>query len=240
MRRASYCLALSLSSFSSGGGEVSSNSPPSFSATKPSSLSSDSTVRVRATPTRAPSARLGRVGGLTVVIAPRLERLEHRPHLAARRVGALEEVLLDRDVVGREQQHAARRLVVAPAAPGLLRVLLERAGHVVVHHVADVALVDAEAERVGRDHDQLRLRRHEPQLLRVAIVLVHAAVVLGHRDAVACQRLVQLLDLLDRRAVDDAGPRQLLEQRDQRPVLVVVAREARSPRSGGWAGRTSW
>ena len=88
-------------------------------------------------------------------IGERLERLEHLTDLTLRRVRAREEVLLDRDVVGREQQHAARGLAVAAAAAGFLGVRLERAGHVIVEDVADVRLVDAEAERVGRDHDEL-------------------------------------------------------------------------------------
>ena len=116
--------------------------PPSFSVTKPSSLSSDSTVRVRCWPT--PDERDVRDGRRRVVGEPVLgrdqsvERVEHLADLALRRVRALEEVLLDRDVVGREQQHAARGLAVAAAAAGFLRVRLERAGHVVVEDVADV------------------------------------------------------------------------------------------------------
>ena len=68
-------------------------------------------------------------------------------------------------------------------------------------------------------------RRHERVLRLVALVLVHPAVVARDRDAPARQRLVELLDLLDRRAVDDARPRQLLEQRDERLHLLVVVGE---------------
>jgi len=59
----------------------------------------------------------------------------------------------------------------------------------------------------------------------VALALVHPAVVAGHVDAVARERLVELFDLLDRRAVDDAGTRQLLEQRDERLHLLVFVVE---------------
>ena len=59
----------------------------------------------------------------------------------------------------------------------------------------------------------------------VALALVHAAVILRRRHAPARQRLVELLDLLDGRAVDDARPRQLLQQRDQRLHLLVFVVE---------------
>ena len=61
--------------------------------------------------------------------------------------------------------------------------------------------------------------------LVVALALVHPAVVLRRRHAPAGQRLVELLDLLDGRAVDDARPRQLLQQRDQRLHLLVLVAE---------------
>ena len=59
----------------------------------------------------------------------------------------------------------------------------------------------------------------------VALALVHPAVVLADRHAPARQRLVELLDLLDGRAVDDARSRQLLQQRDQRLHLLVFVGE---------------
>ena len=58
---------------------------------------------------------------------------------------------------------------VAARAPGLLHVLLERARRVVVHHVADVGLVDAEAEGVGRDHHGAAAAAHEAVLVLAAL-----------------------------------------------------------------------
>jgi hypothetical protein len=53
-------------------------------------------------------------------------------------------------------------MAVAPGAPGFLEVALERRRRLVVNDVADVRLVDAEAERARRDHDDalpLRMNR---------------------------------------------------------------------------------
>jgi hypothetical protein len=65
---------------------------------------------------------------------------------------------------------------VAAGPSGLLIVRLHRARKVVVDHEADVALVDAKAERVGRD-DRLELVGHEAVLRRLAVCRRHLAVV---------------------------------------------------------------
>ena len=75
-----------------------------------------------------------------------------------------------------EQQHAARRLAVAPAAPGLLVVRLGAARDVGVDDEPDVALVDAHAERVRRD-DHVELAGHEHVLRLLADVVLEAGVV---------------------------------------------------------------
>ena len=58
------------------------------------------------------------------------------------------------DHVGpRVEQHAVAREAVAPGAPDLLVVALDRARHLAVDDVAHVRLVDAHAEGDGRDDD---------------------------------------------------------------------------------------
>ena len=81
-------------------------------------------------------------------------------------IGRVDQELLQPDVAVVEQQHAARRLAVAAAAAGLLVVRLGAARDVGVDDQPDVALVDAHAERVGRD-DHVELARHE-HVLRLA------------------------------------------------------------------------
>ena len=95
------------------------------------------------------------------------------------------------------EQHAARGQAVAPAAPGLLVVGLERGRHRLVDHRAHVGLVDAHAERVRRD-DHRRLAGHERPLRLGARLALHARVVGGHRAAPSsrashARRLVGLL-----------------------------------------------
>ena len=91
-----------------------------------------------------------------------------------------------------------------PGAPRLLHVRLGRPGHLVVDDVADVGLVDAEAERVGRQHDDLAPRLHERRLRLLALVGRHLAVVALDRDLAVAERDVQIVDRAHRRAVDDA------------------------------------
>ena len=154
------------------------------------------------------------------LVAPGVKALGHRAGLVLGRVRFLQEVLLDRDVVGLEQQHATGRLVVAPGAPGLLDVRLRRAGHLVVDDVADVRLVDAQAEGVGGDHHHLAPGRHERRLRLLALVGGHLAVVALDRDLAVAKRHVKVIHRTDRGAVDDARAPQPLNQLAQHPQLV--------------------
>jgi hypothetical protein len=135
----------------------------------------------------------------------------------------LEEVLLDRDVVRLEQQHAAGGLAVAAGAPRLLHVRLGRAGHVVVDDVADVGLVDAQAEGVGGDHHHLATRGHERGLGLLPLVRGHLAVVALDRDLPVAKRHVQFVDRAHGGAVDDARAAQALDELAQDAQLVGLA-----------------
>ena len=61
--------------------------------------------------------------------------------------------LLDRKVALVEEEDAAGRVAVAAGAPHLLEVPLQGPGRVIVDDVADVRLVDPEAEGARRHHD---------------------------------------------------------------------------------------
>ena len=115
-------------------------------------------------------------------------------------------------------------LAVAARAAGLLIVRLDRARKVVVHDEAQVVLVDAEPERVGRDHRD-DLVRHERVLHCLAIGRRHLAVIEPDRIAVL-ELLVQPLRFLDRRDVDDAAPRRVVEDALELHVLHLLVHRA--------------
>ena len=107
--------------------------------------------------------------------------------LARRLVAAAElggEAIARQHVGPRIEQHAVAGQPVAAGAADLLVVALDRARHVAVDHVADVRLVDAHAERDGRDH-HLDLVARERVLDRVARARLHAGVVGGGAHALA-------------------------------------------------------
>ena len=127
-------------------------------------------------------------------------------------------------VFGREEQHAVGLQAIASlsrhrvskvqfassdrkmtySTPGLLVVRLEARGDGLVHDEAHVGLVDAHAEGDRGAHDQ-RLVGHPELLLAVALGHAELAVVKVGADAVALERLGQLLGVALRQAVHDAA-----------------------------------
>ena len=71
--------------------------------------------------------------------------------------------------------------------------------------VADVGLVDAEAEGVGGDHHRALAAPHVAPLLGGPLGGVHAAVVAMDRDSETLEEGPQHVHLAPRGAVDDAG-----------------------------------
>ncbi len=81
-------------------------------------------------------------------VAPFAQQLAvHRAHHVAFGIRLLDEELLQLAVRRAVQQDAFGRLAIASRAPGLLVILLEAAGKVVVDHPADIGEVHAHAER---------------------------------------------------------------------------------------------
>ena len=83
--------------------------------------------------------------------------------------------------------------------------------------VANVGLVDAEAERARRNHDGAAAGLHVELLLRGPLVAGHLAVIMVRRDAERAEPGVHGVDLARRRAVDDAGPLQAVREARERP-----------------------
>ena len=105
-------------------------------------------------------------------------------------------------VVGADEQLAARRLAVAPRAADLLRVVLQALGQVVVIDGADVGLVDAHAEGDGRDNDGV-VGLREPLLDGRTLLVLHAGVVVPGGEFRLRQPGGDLFGGLAERGVDD-------------------------------------
>ena len=93
---------------------------------------------------------------------------------------------------------------VASCAPRLLVIALQRLGHVVVHHKADVRLVNAHAKGDGR-HNDVHVLHEELVLDLASLVAVHPGVVGQSLDAVHAQRFRDLLHTLAAQTVHNAA-----------------------------------
>src|SRR4029077_15715531 len=133
-----------------------------------------------------------------------------------------EEMFLDREIALVEEENAARRMAVAAGAASLLEIALERRGRLVMHDVADVGLVDAEAERARRDHDDPLPLLHEAGLVLGAILVGHLPVLARSRGVDQAEREPDVLDGLRRGAVDDPGTRQAARELRQLAKLFVA------------------
>ena len=96
--------------------------------------------------------------------------IEHIADTLALRCVAVNEVFQHVEAVAIGQHQTIRRLPVTPRAAYFLAVVFDGFGQVEVHHIADVALVDAHAESDGRD-DAIGLPGHEAFLDRLALIV---------------------------------------------------------------------
>ena len=135
--------------------------------------------------------------------------------------GARRQAELPLDIVRRVEQHATRRLPVAPCAPRLLEIILQRAGNVGVDHQPDVRLVDPHAEGVGR-RDRAQFAADEA-LLHVLLGLRRpVAVEEIRRNILQLQIFGDFLGTPPGCAIDD-GPagRVRWQMRRQSPVNII-------------------
>ena len=129
-----------------------------------------------------------------------LEPARYRLAAAGLRQGAFVAVEVGLGV----EQHAARLLAVTASAADLLNVAIHGERQTGVNDEPHIRLVDAETERIGRNHDRL-FAAHERLLCRLALGVLHLAVVLADRVVARLEPLAQPLDELHGRAVDDDG-----------------------------------
>ncbi len=110
-----------------------------------------------------------------------------------------------REHVGpRVEEEAVGGEPVAPRAPDLLVVGLDRARHLAVDHVAHVRLVDPHAEGDGGDHD-VGLVAREGVLVALADGVVEAGVVGDGAHARSAQVVGERLDVPAAERIDDAA-----------------------------------
>ena len=158
-----------------------------------------------------------------------LDRLQDGADLGQVDLPAAGEEAAQAEVLGAVEEHGLGGRAVAPGAPDLLVVGVERLGDLRVDDPADVRLVDAHAEGGRGDHD-VEVVVHEPLLDVVAVAAAHAAVVGGRAQAVLAQPGGELLGRAPGRHVEDPGRR--------RGGDVLRAGRAACARRRGSAGRT--
>ena len=107
-------------------------------------------------------------------------------------------------IVGRVEQHAARRCAVPPCAPCLLEIVLQRTGDIGVDHQTNIGFVDAHAEGIGR-RDRAKLAADEAPLDVLLGLRRQARVIVLGRHALQLKELRHLLALPTRRTVDDGA-----------------------------------
>ena len=139
----------------------------------------------------------------------------------------LDEELAQATIAGGVVEDALGGVAVAPGAARLLVVGLDRLRQVVVDDEADIGLVDAESEGVGRDDDAQAIAG-EGVLDADAVLFWHAGVVASAADAAALEGFGEGLDALAGGTVDDGGgfPAEGLEQLGDVLELLLLAANA--------------
>jgi hypothetical protein len=129
------------------------------------------------------------------------------------------------DDIGQAVRHPCiRRSAVASGASGFLVIGLDALRQVEMGDEAHIRLVDAHAERDGRDHDQA-LFALKSRLVLAPRRVVHAGVIGQGVDALGAEPRRGLVDLAPRQAVDDAGLARMLvgdEPQQLRTAIVLV------------------
>ena len=134
--------------------------------------------------------------------------------------GVFDKIFCRLHIPNREQQQAVCRRTVPARAARLLVVAFDILGHVVVHHKADVGLVDSHPEGVGGDHHPGAVEL-KVLLVAPALLVVQPRVIAGGGKSLLPQFVADRLDRLAGGAVDDAGLLPVLgEKGEQRRLLL--------------------
>ncbi len=102
------------------------------------------------------------------------------------------------------QQQAVGAQPVSPGPADLLVIAFDALGQVVVQHKAHVGLVDPHAKGDGGD-DDLHIVADEQLLVVFALLIGQPGVIGAHGKPFALQQAGQVIHLVARKAVNDAG-----------------------------------
>ena len=118
--------------------------------------------------------------------------------------GVLQHLLEHHHVLQTVSHPRIRRQPVTAAAPGFLVIRFEGFRQIKVRDKAYVGLVDAHAERHGRNHDQAFLIE-EALLVIGAQIIGQTGVIRQRREALLAEERRNFFNLLARQAINDAG-----------------------------------
>ena len=123
-------------------------------------------------------------------------------------------------VVGSDDEHGIGTTAVPSGPPGLLIILLQRSAEPVMHHEADVGLVDSHAECVGGHHHP-RLSRRPFVLPQGPLAMRQPRMVILGRNTLLLQLRGKQLRGVTRPDIDDSAPRHIPYHPQQLPLPVI-------------------
>ena len=179
-------------------------------------------VRHLVVPARLPRDFEGAAGHLRALAGEGLDGAPDLLDFAQAQLGLVEQdEVLVQVLVAVEHVALGGGLRVAAGTAGLLDVVFERVGDVVVHHQAHVLLVHAHAEG-GRGDDGADFVEDEGVLVRDLLGGVHLAVERQRGDAVPRQLVREVARPLRARDVHDGRASAAEQQAAQVPVLLLL------------------
>ena len=129
--------------------------------------------------------------------------IEHIANTLQLRRIAVHKVFQHIEAVAIGQHQTIRRLAITPCATDFLAVVFNRLGQVEMHHIADIAFINAHPEGDG-GNDAVQLPAHELALDALALLMGQTGVVSVGADAVLVEVFGNLLGGPLQRDIDDA------------------------------------
>ena len=121
------------------------------------------------------------------------------------------------------KQNTVRAFSVATDTAGFLHILLDRSRRLKMNDVAEVTLVDSEAEGACGNHHVASTIVHELLLLLSTLTSVHPAVITIRRNLHLQQSTVHSVHIPSRRAVHDPRPTKPDDEATQRTQTCVTS-----------------